>query len=89
LLALARLESGLVPDSGEAHFRLATVAILRGDADAAALADCADHAAPFERADFARRLDRRAIDHPDAAALALDLRSILTQSEDDAALASL
>jgi len=55
------------------------VAVLRGDSQeaVAALADCADNAAPFERADFARRLDRLAAEHPEAAPLVAEHRVLL------------
>ncbi|MGI8984505.1 MAG: hypothetical protein ACR2HM_08250 [Acidimicrobiales bacterium] len=81
-LALVRIHSGLVPDSTEAHFRLATLAIRLGEAGeaAAALADCADHAAPFERSDFARRLDLLVGTDPELAPLVTELRALLAGS---------
>jgi hypothetical protein len=73
-----RLDSGLSPDSPEAHFRLAVLA-MTGDAGeaGAAIADCRDHAAPYERADFARRLDALAEAQPDLAPLVTDQRALL------------
>jgi hypothetical protein len=75
-LALARMRSALAGDDPEAHFQLAAATLLaipdESDADtaeetaahareaAAALADCAANAAPYEQRDFARRLNQLA-----------------------------
>ena len=61
LLALARLHSGQSSNDAEAHFELACVSALAGNTDEAkaALVDCAENAAPFEKRDFIRRLDQR------------------------------
>ncbi len=69
LLALARLDSGLDPDDPEAHFRLVAIALRLGDQTEAeaAFRACAQHSAPYELADFRRRLGRLAADHPDIA----------------------
>ncbi|HEX2039324.1 MAG TPA: tetratricopeptide repeat protein [Acidimicrobiales bacterium] len=69
-LALARLDSGLEADDAEAHFRLAVAAARLGDPfreAAVAIDECVDHAAPYERADFSRRLRRLAAEEPELA----------------------
>jgi thioredoxin-like negative regulator of GroEL len=69
----------LAPDASEAHFRLATVALLRGGTNeaATALADCADHAAPYDRADFLRRLDLLGSEHPEVEGTVGELGTLL------------
>jgi tetratricopeptide (TPR) repeat protein len=70
-LPAARVRSGLLADDAEAHFELAIAALTAGRLHeaAAALADCAANAAPFERRDFARRLRRHATGNPDLGGL--------------------
>jgi len=67
-----RLRGGLAPDDPAAHFDLATAALLAGHPNeaAAATADCADSAAPYEKRDFTRRLGALMAERPDLAALA-------------------
>jgi hypothetical protein len=79
-LALARLHSGCAADDPEAHFQLATATLLAGNADeaAAALADCDDNAAPYEKRDFTRRLSELAAEHPQLAPLLAELQQILS-----------
>jgi tetratricopeptide (TPR) repeat protein len=83
-LALARMHSGLSADDAEAHFQLAATALLAGKVHeaAAALADCADHAAPFERRDFSRRLAELIDDMPGLAPVADGLQQVLSPGED-------
>jgi hypothetical protein len=79
-LALARsLNSGRSDDDPEAHFTLVVTTLLAGDEGeaAAALADCADRAAPCERRDFVRRLEDLAIEHPGLGAAVPELGGIL------------
>ncbi len=66
-LALARLDSGASAGEPEAHFRLATTALTAGlvEEALAAARDTAEHAAPFERLDFRRRLDQLVADCPE------------------------
>ena len=86
-LALARLHSGQSADDPDAHFQLAAATLLDGHPDeaAAALADCADHAAPFERRDFARRLREATAGQPQLAALTGELEQILLGTPDSQA----
>ncbi len=83
-LGLARLHSGHVADDPNAHFGLATVALLTGDPAeaAAAIADCAAHAGPDERRDFSGQLDQLAEEHPDLTSVVPRLRQILTSAPD-------
>ena len=83
-LALARLHSGQSADDPEAHFQLAAATLLAGipDETAAALADCADNAAPFERRDFARRLRELTAGQPQLAAITAELEQILLTTPD-------
>ena len=78
-LALARLHSGQSADDPDAHFQLAAATLLAGypDEAAAALADCADNAAPFERRDFARRLREATAGRPQLAVITAELERIL------------
>jgi len=64
-LAVARMHSGRSRDSPEAHFALAAIAMVMGNlAEAiAALSDCGEHAAPYERRAFGRRLTELAAEH--------------------------
>ena len=80
LLALARVDSGLHADDPEAHFRLATIALLHGSREeaAAALTGCAEHAAPYEKADFRRRLLRFATDYPGSDPTITELIQVLS-----------
>jgi tetratricopeptide (TPR) repeat protein len=80
LLALARLRSGIETGDPEAHFLLATVAASCGEGDEAeaAIADCADHAAPYERRDFATRLENLAVETPALASEFRKLAGLLT-----------
>jgi hypothetical protein len=87
-LALARLHSGQSADDPEAHFQLAVTTLLAGNPDeaAAALADCADHAAPYERRDFSHRLVGLSEDHPDLAQAIAGLQQVFDSGphgEDD------
>ena len=91
-LALARLHSGQADDDPKAHFELAMAtllalldqaAILDQAAPlpreaAAALADCASNAAPYEQRDFTRRLAQLGTEHPQLAQLTAGLQHILT-----------
>jgi len=81
-LALARLHSGQCPDDPRAHFQLAVVTLLAGIVDeaAAAVADCADNAAPYERRDFALRLREAASSRPQLAIVIAELEQILTSA---------
>ena len=83
-LALARLHSGQSTDDPEAHFQLAAATLQAGipDEAAAALADCADNAAPFERRDFARRLRELTAGQPQLAAITTELEQILLTARD-------
>ena len=83
-LALARLHSGQSADDPEAHFQLAAASLLAGNPDeaAAALSDCADNAAPFERRDFARRLREVTAGRPQLAAITAELGQILLTMPD-------
>jgi hypothetical protein len=83
-LALARLHSGQSADDPEAHFQLGAATVLAGipDEAAAALADCADNAAPFERRDFARRLRELTAGQPQLAAITAELEQILLTTRD-------
>ena len=83
-LAVARLHSGQADDDPEAHFQLAAITLLAGNPDeaAAALADCAGNAAPFERRDFTRRLRQATAGHPQLAAITAELEQILLESPD-------
>ena len=78
-LALARLHSGQSPDDPEAHFQLAVIAMLLGNVReaAAALTDCADNAAPYERRDFAHRLSQLSNEDSQLAVLTSELQNIL------------
>jgi hypothetical protein len=95
-LALARLHSAQADDDPEAHFQL-TIATLTAILDqaapldqsaplaheaAAALADCASNAAPYEQRDFARRLAQLSTEHPLLAAFTAKLQRILTSKPD-------
>ena len=95
-LALARLHSGQADDDPEAHFQLATTtlqailirpparpdrAALAREA-AAALADCASNAAPYEQRDFTRRLAQLGTEHTQLAPLTARLQHILTDKPD-------
>lgn len=92
--AAARLHSGLVSDDPEAHFELArlillavpnqdsspgtdSVPVLAREA-AAALADCAANAAPWEQREFARRLRRLSTGYPSLAPYLPELEKQLT-----------
>ena len=79
-LALARLHSGHVADDPNAHFGLAIVTLGTGDLAeaAAAIGDCAAHAAPPERRDFAGQLDQLAAEQPDLASVIPTLQQILS-----------
>ena len=89
-LAVARLHSGHADDDPEAHFQLAAatlLAILDQTAPlareaAAALADCAANAAPYEQRDFTRRLAQLATQHPQLAPFTAGLQHILTSNPD-------
>jgi hypothetical protein len=83
-LALARLHSGQSADDPDAHFQLAATTLLAGNPDeaAAALADCADNAAPYERRDFARRLREVTAGQPQLAAIVAELEEILLATPD-------
>ena len=89
-LALARLHSGQADDDPEAHFLLATttlLAILDQAAQlareaAAALADCASNAAPYEQRDFTHRLAQLGTEHPQLAPFTAGLQQILTNKPD-------
>ncbi len=85
-LALARLNSGLRYDDPHAHFRLTTASLLAGNADeaAAAVTECADNAAPYERRDFTQRLGQLAADRPHLASLIADLQHVLRGSPQEA-----
>jgi hypothetical protein len=78
-LALARLHSGQSADDPEAHFQLAVTTLLAGNTDeaTAALAACADHAAPYERRNFSRRLDHLSELHADLAQAIASLQQVL------------
>ena len=84
-LALARLHSGQFTDDPEAHFELAATAlgaIFEATAPlireaAAALIDCANNAAPYERRDFARRLGQVSAENPHFASLTAALQQFL------------
>jgi tetratricopeptide (TPR) repeat protein len=78
-LALARLYSGQSADDPEAHFQLAVTTLSAGNPDeaAVALADCADHAAPYERRDFSRRLGHLREQHPYLAQAIASLQHVL------------
>jgi hypothetical protein len=91
-LAVARFHSGQAADDPEAHFQLAATtlqAILNQTARldqtaplareaAAALADCASNAAPYERREFTRRLAQLGTEHMLLAPLTAGLQHILT-----------
>jgi Trypsin-like peptidase domain/Tetratricopeptide repeat len=91
-LAVARFHSGQADDDPEAHFQLAAAtlqAILDQAAPldqtsplareaAAALADCASNAAPYERREFALRLAQLGTEHVLLAPLTAGLQHILT-----------
>ncbi len=83
-LALARLHSGQSDDDPDAHFRLAVISLLAGRLDeaVAALADCADNAAPYERRDFARRLREATAGRSQLAGVTAELERILTGTPD-------
>jgi hypothetical protein len=78
-LAIARLHSGQAGDDPEAHFQLAVITLLAGNADeaAAALTDCAENAAPYEQRDFTRRLSELLTENPDLTPLPPALHQIL------------
>jgi tetratricopeptide (TPR) repeat protein len=80
-LALARLHSGQSTDDPDAHFRLAVTTLLAGNPGeaVAAMVDCADHAAPYERRDFSRRLAWFNGQHPDLGQVIAKLQQILTK----------
>ena len=82
-LALARLHSGQSADDPEAHFQLALTTLLAGNTReaAAALTDCADNAAPFERRDFARRLGQLASEDSELTPLTAELEQILVTKQ--------
>jgi len=88
-LAVARLHSGQSADDPDAHFRLASAALLAGDPEeaAAALADCADNAAPYERRDFARRLREVTAGQPQLAVIVAELEQTLLATPDSQASA--
>jgi hypothetical protein len=75
-LAVARRHSAASPDNPEAHYQLAVTALFAGrhSEAAAAIADCSDNAAPYERRDYARRLNQIGTEDPDLATTILDLR---------------
>jgi hypothetical protein len=68
-LHVARIRSGQAAADPEAHFQLAIAALEAAmpDEAAAAVSDCADNAAPYEKRDFARRLTQIAAADSDAA----------------------
>jgi hypothetical protein len=80
VLALARMYSVLSSDDPEAHYALAAQALLAGNLKeaAAALSDCADHAAPFERKDFSRRIAHLGEQQPELKQAIEELSLILT-----------
>jgi hypothetical protein len=86
-LALARLHSGQSADDPDAHFQLAAAALLVGypDEAAAALIDCADNTAPFERRDFARRLRHATAGQPQLSAITAELEEVLFATPDSQA----
>ena len=92
------MHSGQATDNPEAHYQLATITLLaipapaeptNPEADAlarqaaAALADCAANAAPFEQRDYARRLTQLATGHPLLAPYIADITPILTSTPGD------
>lgn len=81
LLAVVRLDSGLHGYDAEAHFQLAVATLLAGNATeaTAAITDCADHAAPYERRDFARRLTQLAAEHSDLGQAIADLKRVVAE----------
>jgi tetratricopeptide (TPR) repeat protein len=97
-LAIARMHSGQAADDPVAHFQLAAATLLaienqsgppaREAADvlareaAAALADCAANAAPYEQRDFARRLSQLGTEHPPLTAYTAELEHILIGKPD-------
>jgi hypothetical protein len=97
-LAIAMMHSGQASDDPEAHYQLTVHALLAipdhvgpGDPQAAglaaqaaaALADCAANAAPWEQRDYARRLTQLATSHPPLAPLIAALQPILTSPPGD------
>jgi hypothetical protein len=94
-LAIARMHSVQADDDPEAHFQLAAVSLLAipdqaapeaaaplAREAAAALADCAANAAPYEQRDFTRRLSQLGTQHPPLTPYITELQHILTGKPD-------
>ena len=91
------MHSGQVGDDPEAHFQLATITLLTilhqatpegattlARETAAALADCAANAAPYELRDFARLLTQLGIEHQPLGPYMEGSQTILTGKTDAA-----
>jgi tetratricopeptide (TPR) repeat protein len=94
-LAIARMRSAQGADDPEAHFQLAVITLLaipdHGAPEAAdpfareaaaALADCAANAAPYEQRDYARRLSQLCAERPALAPYEAELQHALTGKPD-------
>jgi hypothetical protein len=88
------MHSGQATDDPEAHYQLTAMTLLAIPADpqaaaelarqaAAALADCAANAAPYEQRDYTRRLTQLGTDHPPLAPYIAELQHILTSTPGD------